>query len=163
MRRYVLAALLLASMAGLTGCGPATQLVTPDTVAAPLPQARLLMREVDEHGRAGSTLLKDPDGKPLAVLEPAFITTADIASVGLGQSPQDQQPVLNLTMTDAAAPRIQAATEARVGRRVAFSIGDKVLSVATVSGSFGKAMQVAGLCDQDEAQRMFTEITGKAP
>lgn len=164
MRRYVLAALLLlAATAGLSGCEPAKQLFNPPTTAAPLPQARILMREVDEHGSAGATLLKDPDGRPLAVLEPAFITTADIASVGLGQSPQDQQPVLNLVMTDAAAPRIQAATEARVGRRVAFTIGDTVLSVATIRGPFGKAMQVAGLGDQAQAQRMFTEITGKAP
>jgi preprotein translocase subunit SecD len=163
MRRYLLAALLLASTAGLMGCKPATRLFNPDTSAAPLAQSRILMREVDEQGSAGATVLKDADGRPLAVLEPAFITTADIASITLAQAAQGQEPVLNVTMTDAAAPRIQAATEARIGRRVAFSIGDKVLSVATISGPFGKAMQVAGVGDQAEAARIFTEITGKQP
>ncbi|MEG2805116.1 hypothetical protein [Stenotrophomonas sp.] len=163
MRRYVLAALLLASTAGVMGCQPAKQLFDPDVTAAPLPQARILMREVDEQGSATATVLKGTDGQPLAVLEPALISTADIASVALAQTGQGQEPVLNLTMTDAAAPRIQAATEARVGRRVAVSVGDKVLSVATIRGPFGKAMQVAGLGDQNEASRVFTEITGKQP
>jgi len=163
MRRYLLAAMLLACTAGLAGCQPVQQVLDPPSSAAPLPQARLLLREVDEQGHAGATLLKDTDGRPLAVLEPALITTADIASIALARTGQGQEPVLNLTMTDAAAPRIQAATEARVGRRVVFSIDDKVLSVATIRGPFGKAMQVAGLGDAAAAQRMFTGITGKQP
>ncbi len=163
MRRMFLAVMLLAGTVGLAGCQQIQQVVDPPSSAAPLPQARLLLREVDEQGHAGATLLKDTDGRPLAVLEPALITTADIASIALARTEQGQEPVLNLTMTDAAAPRIQAATEARVGRRVAFSINDKVLSVATIRGPFGKAMQVAGLGDPAAAQRMFTEITGKQP
>lgn len=163
MRRYFLAAVLLASMAGLAGCQQAKQMFQPDVSAAPLPQARILMREVDEQGSAGATVLKDAQGQPLAVLEPAFISTADIASLSLGTADHSGEPVLNVMMTEAAAPRILAATEARVGRRVAFSVGDKVLSVATIRGPFGKAMQVAGLGDAQQAQRMYTEITGKQP
>lgn len=121
------------------------------------------MREVDEHSSAAATVLKDENGRRLAVLEPAFITTADIASVALDRSTQGGTPLLSLTMTDAAAPRIQAATQARIGRRVAFSVGDQVLSVATIQGPFGKAMQVSGLVDATQAQRMYTEITGKTP
>lgn len=163
MRRVFLAVMMLAGTVGLAGCQQVQQVYDPPASAAPLPQARILMREVDEHGSAAATLLKDDSGRPLALLEPALITTADIAWVALDRNTQGGAPLLNLVMTDAAAPRIQAATEARIGRRVAFSVGDQVLSVATIEGSFGKAMQVSGLRDPDHAQRMYTEITGKAP
>jgi preprotein translocase subunit SecD len=158
-----LAVMLMAGTIGLAGCQQIHQVFDPPSSAAPLPQARILMRDVDEHGGAAATLLKDENGRPLAVLEPAFITTADIASVALDRNTQGGEPLLSLTMTDAAAPRIQAATEARIGRRVAFSVGDKVLSVATIQGPFGKGMQVSGLGDATQAQRMYTEITGKTP
>lgn len=163
MRRVFLAVMLLAGTVGLAGCQQIHQVFDPPSSAAPLPQARIQMREVDEHGSAAASLLKDENGRPLAVLEPAFITTADIASVALDRNTQGGEPLLSLTMTDAAAPRIQAATEARIGRRVAFSVGDKVLSVATIQGPFGKGMQVSGLGDATQAQRMYTEITGKTP
>lgn len=163
MRRVFLAVMVLANTVGLAGCQQMQQVVDPPASAAPLPQVRILMREVDEHGSAAATVLKDENGRPLAVLEPAFITTADIASVALDRNTQGGEPLLNLTMTDAAAPRIQAATEARIGRRVAFSVGDQVLSVATLQGPFGKAMQVSGLRDPGQAERMYTEITGKTP
>ncbi|WP_447596022.1 SecDF P1 head subdomain-containing protein [Stenotrophomonas rhizophila] len=163
MRRMFLAVMLLAGTVGLAGCQQIHQVFDPPSSAAPLPQARIQMRDVDEHGSAAATLLKDENGRPLAVLEPAFITTADIASVALDRNTQGGEPLLSLTMTDAAAPRIQAATEARIGRRVAFSVGEKVLSVATIQGPFGKGMQVSGLGDATQAQRMYTEITGKTP
>ncbi len=163
MRAVVLTGLILAGCVALTGC-PRKEMTSPvaDVAGvAPLPQARILMREVDEQRAAGSTHLKNRDGTPLALLEPPFVLTADVASVALGMD-STGQPVLNLQMTEAAAPRILAATEARVGRRVAFTVGDRVLTVATIRGPFGKAMQVAGLEDATDAQRIFTEITGKA-
>lgn len=163
MRGVLLTVLMLAGCAALTGCPgkEMTSSVADVAGVAPLPQARILMREVDEQRGAGSTHLNNRDGTPLALLEPPFVLTADVASVALGMDSAGQ-PVLNLQMTEAAAPRILAATEARVGRRVAFTVGDRVLTVATIRGPFGKAMQVAGLEDATDAQRIFTEITGKA-
>jgi len=162
--------LLIVRLALGAGLGACTQTSPPPAAAdapagvSPLAQARIQMREVaPEAGGSNSTTLTDRDGNALPLLEPAFITTADIASVALDRNTQGGEPLLSLTMTDAAAPRIQAATEARIGRRVAFSVGDKVLSVATIQGPFGKGMQVSGLGDATQAQRMYTEITGKTP
>lgn len=165
MGRNRRAALLLAGIVCMAGCQPVADLSMPmaPPSAAPLPQVRIQMRDVDEQGRAGTTRLTDENGQPLAVLEPAFITTADVESVALDVDLHRGAPVLTLTMKDASASRIHAATEARVGRRVAFSVGDRVLSVATIQGPFGKGMQVSGLVDPDQAQRMYTEITGKTP
>ncbi len=164
LRTCMLATLLAAT--GLTACTPAPALTqTPGAVrgAAPLPQARLLMREVDEQGRPTSTRLTDAEGQPLALLEPPFLVTADVRSVALDTDAYTRTPVLNLELTDEAGARMLAATEARVGKRIAFTVGDRVLTVATISGPFGKTMQVNGLEDLQDAQQMYAEITGQHP
>jgi preprotein translocase subunit SecD len=163
MRRTLLIAMMLAGGVVLGGCAQSTHALGPaDQVAgaAPLPHVRLLMREVDEQAAPSSTLVKDRDGAPLALREPPFISTADVASVAVAED-YEGQPVLNLKMTEAAAPRILAATQARIGRRVAFTVGDRVMTVATIRGTFGEAMQVSGLDGAADAQRIYTEITGR--
>lgn len=166
MRSHLLI-VILALGAGLSAC---TQTSPPPAAAdvpagvPPLAQARIQMREVAaEAGGSNSTTLTDRDGNALSLLEPAFITTGDIASVAVGTDGHNGQDTLVLRFTDAAAPRILAATEARVGKRVAFTIGDQVLNVAVIAGPFAQSMQVTGLDGSDEAHRLFTEITGKAP
>ena len=163
--------LLIATMmlgAGLSACTQAPPAATvSDSPAgiAPLAQARIQMREVAEDARRPgvTTLLKDRDGNALPLIEPAFITTADIASVALGSDATTGHGTLILRFTDAAAPRILAATEARVAKRVAFTVGDQVLNVAVIAGPFAQSMQVSGLDSTEEAHRLYTEITGKAP
>ena len=162
--------LLIMTMLLGSGLGACTQTSPPPAVAdapagvSPLAQARIQMREVAEDAkRPGATTLKDRDGNTLSLIEPAFVTTADIASVAVGTDGHNGQDTLVLRFTDAAAPRILAATEARVGKRVAFTIGDQVLNVAVIAGPFAQSMQVTGLDGSDEAHRLFTEITGKAP
>lgn len=166
MRSHLLI-VILALGAGLGAC---TQTSPPPAAAdapagvSPLAQARIQMREVAaEAGGSNSTTLTDRDGNALPLIEPAFITTGDIASVAVGTDGHNGQDTLVLRFTDAAAPRILAATEARVGKRVAFTIGDQVLNVAVIAGPFAQSMQVTGLDGSDEAHRLFTEITGKAP
>ncbi|WP_282247097.1 MULTISPECIES: SecDF P1 head subdomain-containing protein [Stenotrophomonas] len=163
MRRTLIVAMMLAGSIALGGCAPSSHaLGSADQIvgAAPLPHVRLLMREVDEQAAPGSTRLKDRDGATLALREPPFISTADVASVAVGED-YEGRPVLNLKMTAAAAPRILADTQVRIGRRVAFTVGDRVMTVATIRGTFGEAMQVSGLEGADDAQRIYTEITGR--
>jgi preprotein translocase subunit SecD len=165
MRRTLLIAMTLAGCVVLGGCTqsmPVSSSANRIVGVAPLPQARMLMREVDEQAAPDSTRVKDRNGVMLALLEPPFISTADVASVAVGED-YAGKPVLNLQMTDVAAPRILAATEARVGRRVAFTVGDRVMTVATIRGTFGEAMQVSGLDDAADAQRIYTGITGRSP
>ncbi len=164
LRTCMLATLLAAS--GLTACTtPPASTPSPEARqgAAPLPQARLLMREVDEQGLPTSTRLTDAEGQPLALLEPAFLVTADVRSVALDTDAYTGTPVLNLELTEEAGTRMLAATEARVGKRIAFTVGERVLTVATIRGPFGKAMQVNGLEDLQDAQQMYAEITGQHP
>lgn len=164
LRTCMLASLLAAS--GLTACTTPAALAPSAEAgqgAAPLPQARLLMREVDEQNLPTSTRLTDAEGQALALLEPPFLVTADVRSVALDTDAYTGVPVLNLQLTDAAGTRMLAATEARVGKRIAFTVGDRVLTVATIRGPFGKAMQVNGLEDLQDAQQMYAEITGQHP
>jgi len=162
--------LLIVTMAlgaGLSACTPAppapAAIETPAGVA-PLAQARIQMREVAEDAKhPGVTTLKDRDGNALPLIEPAFITTADIASVAVGTDGHSGHGTLIVRFTDDAAPRILAATEARVAKRVAFTVGDQVLNVAVIAGPFAQTMQVSGLDSTEEAHRLYTEITGKAP
>lgn len=166
MRSQFLAFLLVAGSFGLGACTPGEYV--PGALAgservAPLPQSRIQMREVDATGASTSSKLKDREGNALFLKKPAFLTTADVASVSVGEDIHNGRATLELHMTAAAAPRLLAATEARVGKRVALTMGDQVLTVATISGPFGESMQVTGLDGDGEAQRLFAEITGRQP
>lgn len=163
MRRFVAALILCGSLAACTASGGSVHGADMASGHAPLPQARLLMREVDEQGLPTSTRLTDAEGQPLALLEPPFLVTADVRSVALDTDAYTGTPVLNLQLTEEAGTRMLAATEARVGKRIAFTVGDRVLTVATIRGPFGKAMQVNGLEDLQDAQQMYAEITGQHP
>lgn len=166
MRSQLIAFLLVAGSFGLGACTPSEYV--PGAAAgseqvAPLPQSRIQMREVDATGASTSSELKDRGGNALFLKKPAFLTTADVASVSVGKDIHNGRATLELHMTAAAAPRLLAATEARVGKRVALTVGDQVLTVATISGPFGESMQVTGLDKDGEAQQLFAEITGRRP
>ena len=165
--RSSLLIMTMALGAGLSACTqPPSAPAASETPAgvAPLANARIQMREVAEDARhPGVTTLKDRDGNALSLIEPAFITTADIASVAVGSDGTTGHGTLILRFTEAAAPRILAATEARVAKRVAFTVGDQVLNVAVIAGPFAQSMQVTGLGSTAEADRLYTEVTGKAP
>jgi preprotein translocase subunit SecD len=165
--RSSLLIMTMALGAGLSGCTPpppAPAAIETPAGVAPLAQARIQMREVaGDAKQPGVTTLKDRDGNALSLIEPAFITTADIATVAVGTDGHTGHGTLIVRFTDAAAPRILAATEARVAKRVAFTVGDQVLNVAVIAGPFAQTMQVSGLDSTEEAHRLYTEITGKAP
>mgnify|MGYP003583139530 CR=1 FL=1 len=160
MHRLSSALIFCSLLAACTVPGNGLQTAGPSQARAPLPQAKLLMREVDELGLPRSTRLTDAQGQPLSLLEPPFLVTADVRSVAL-DTDHTGTPVLNVQLTDEAGARMLAATEARVGKRIAFTVGDRVLTVATIRGPFGKAMQVNGLEDLQDAQQLYAEITGQ--
>jgi len=162
--------LLIVTMAlgaGLIACTqapPAPAASETPAGVAPLANARIQMREVAEDARhPGVTTLKDRDGNALSLIEPAFITTADIATVAVGSDGSTGHGTLILRFTEAAAPRILAATEARVAKRVAFTVGEQVLNVAVIAGPFAQSLQVTGPDSTADAHRLYTEVTGKAP
>jgi len=157
--------LLIATMMLGTGLSACTQAPPAPTVSdspagiAPLAQARIQMREVAEDARRpGVTLLKDRDGNALPLIEPAFITTADIASVALGSEATTGHGTLILRFTDTAAPRILAATEARVAKRVAFTVGRSSMSPSSPAPSRSPCR-----CPGWTAPRKRTGCTGRSP
>jgi len=72
------------------------------------------------------------------------------------------QPALTARFTDEAAPRIEQATKARVGRQVALTVDDRVITVANIAGWFGHSMQFSGE-GRAETLDLYREITGQAP
>lgn len=151
----LLAGLLLAACTRLGGgADPA------DNGAAPLPGVRVLMREVTDATRNPATTRLPWNGAMLALAEPPFVQTEDIEALRLDVD-ANGQPVLMARFTDEAAPRIQQATTSRIGRRVALTVDGRVITVATVAGSFGHSMQFSG-GGPAETRELYRQITGKA-
>ncbi len=152
----LLAGLLLAACMRLGGGADPV-----DNGAAPRPGVRVLMREVIDDTRNPGTTRLPWNGTTLALTEPPFVQTADIAAVRLDVD-ANGQAVLLARFTDEAASRIEQATTSRIGRRIALTVDDRVITVATVAGSFGHSMQFSG-GGQIETRELYRQITGKAP
>ena len=120
----------------LVGCN---RLLPAETRHPPRQGVQVQMRVVDPDGRA--TL--QWQGRSIAVKEPPMLTSADILDVR-AELDAAHQPVLELTFRKESADRLLHATEALVGKQVALTVDDHVLSVATIAGPFGESMQVAG-------------------
>ncbi|TDB32340.1 hypothetical protein TEP_00955 [Stenotrophomonas sp. TEPEL] len=120
----------------LAGCN---RVLPAETRHPPREGVQVQMREVDPDGRA--TL--QWQGRSIAVKAPPILTSADIVDVRAALDAA-HQPVLELTFRKESAGRLLHATEALVGKRVALTVDDHVLSVATIAGPFGESMQVAG-------------------
>ncbi len=157
--------LLLASLM-LTACNaleppPATTSAAIPSTTPPAATARIGMYEVGPTPAPGHRVTRDRAGRDVQLLEPAFVTTADVA--GIARSVDDNgAPVLLVEMKPGSADRILEATAARVGKPVAFVVGDEVLTVATVAGPFGQRMQVSGLESAADADRLFKKMTAPA-
>ena len=120
----------------LAGCN---RLLPAETRHPPREGVQVQMREVDPDGRA--TL--QWQGRSIAVKEQPMLTSADILDVR-AELDAAHQPVLELTFRKESAGRLLHATEALVGKQVALTVDDHVLSVATIGGPFGESMQVVG-------------------
>ena len=156
----------------LGACQKSPPLVDADVAGTPpAHDARIVMRQVAEPSHAASTgavpggqrdVVRDRHGQVLHLVGQAIVTTADVLSVGQAVD-GDGVPALSLRFHPHSGARIRQATEAAVGRRVAVLVDDEVITVATIAGPFGDAMQISGLEDHDQANRLFARMTGKAP
>lgn len=154
MKRLLSVALLLA----LTACGSGTP-ASNEALHAPHAGVQVQLRAVDAIGQG--TL--DWQGRPLSLREPALATSADIIDVSTNLDPANQ-PALAFRFRPEAAERLHKATEALVGKQVAVTVDDHVLTVATVQGPFGSSMQVnsAGASAQ-QIQDLARYITQGGP
>lgn len=148
----------LALLVGLVGCGQPEQ---PDEPANPPREGiRLELRVVDGQGQ-GTAL--EWQGKRIQVREPSLISSADVVDVRSAMNDVSPSPGIQLRLDKAAGERLSAATAQLVGQQLAFSVDDRVLTVATVMAPLGESMQVTGLDSLQEAADMVQHITGHAP
>lgn len=144
--------LVVASALWLAACSQAT---APPPLQPPHAGVQVQMRVVDPDGQGAFQW----QGGRLALREPPLLTSADITDVTAVLEPA--YPALNFRFRPEAAARLQHATAALVGKQVAVTVDDHVLTVATVQGAFGDAMQVrsgdATVADVQDMARYITE------
>lgn len=117
----------------IAACSPAP---APPQQHPPRPGVQVQMRVVDPDGHGTFHW----QGRDLALREPALATSGDIIDVSAVLDPA--YPALNIRFAPAPAARLARATESLVGKQVAVTVDDHVLTVATVQGPFGESMQV---------------------
>ncbi len=89
-----------------------------------------------------------------------LLILSGLLAIVLGVMLVTNPPALFYTFTDTAAPRIQRATQHLVGKAVAVTVDGQPISVAQVSGPFGKHMMTSNL-DWEEAHRLLQKMTGE--
>lgn len=149
---------LLAAVLMLVGCAADPGHVPLADPGLPLRAGvRVEMRQVADDGPR--TVSATADGHDaIQLLGAPFVTASAIAGVRRAAD-ADGRAVLQITFTDAAAPRIQRATERLVGKPVAVVVDGRTISTAMVSGAFGHSMQITGMAP-DETERLLQHMTG---
>jgi len=137
--------LLMLAAATLVGCSGASAPPPAHPPTPPHPSVRVDLRVVDPDG----PVVVQWKGERLALRAPALATRADIVDVSV--DPGAGYPGINFTFSPAAGERLGRATPDLLMKKVALTVNDQVLTVATVSGPFADALQVRGM-DASEAQ-----------
>lgn len=76
----------------------------------------------------------------------------------------DGMPVLMITLADAAALRLQQITAAMVGKPLPVTLDGKALTSPIVREAItGGVLEISGLSDMRECERLAREISGKDP
>lgn len=149
---------LLAAVLMLVGCGADPAHAPLADPGLPLREGvRVEMRQVADAGPR--TVSATADGNDaIQLVGPPFVTASAIAGVRR-VADADGRAVLQITFTDAAAPRIQWATERLVGKPVAVVVDGRTISTAMISGGFSHSMRISGMAP-DETGRLLQHMTG---
>lgn len=165
MRTFMRIAVLLLTGMMMGACvQPGKSAGTKRNGVPPSSQVKVLMREVAPDAGFTGTTAVPWNGQTIALLEPPFVQTRDIALINLVKDASGQL-ALTAHFTDEAASRIEHATKARVGRQVALTVDGRVIAVATIAGSFGHSMQLLGgeAGSADQARDLYRQISGMVP
>lgn len=149
---------LLATIMMLVGCAADPAQSPLDDPGAPLREGvRVEMRQIADGGPRTISATAGAN-EAIRLVGPPFVTASAIAGVRMAEG-ADGKPVLQVTFTDAAAPRIERATERLIFKPVAVVVDGRTISTATVSGAFGHSMQITGI-EPAEAERLLQHMTG---
>lgn len=107
-------------------------------------------------GKTGELKFVAPDNTTV-------LTGSDVKSASVGTDPQNNQPLINLQLSDSGTKKFAAATEKYLGQTISIYMDDEVLTSPTVNSviSDGKA-QITGSMTIDEAKRQADIISAGA-
>lgn len=76
----------------------------------------------------------------------------------------DGMPVVMITFTDAAAPRLKKLTEAMLGKVLPISLDGRQLTAPIVRDAIpGGVLEISGLASFPESEQLALKIAGKPP
>ena len=105
------------------------------------PFADLHLQPAHDTPADGRAVAVDPAGGMVYLAPGLTIAGADIVSVHVGADPD---PVLDIHVGAAAGRRIEALTADQIGKRLAITANDRVLTVATITGPVSDAIRISG-------------------
>lgn len=148
---------LLLCMLAITACGRASSSEPmPDAVKAAVEWRSVSYEPVPGYERAVGG-----DGRPLylkpePLLAGATLLTARATFDGGGM------PAIDIRFRPDARQQIAQMAQAHIGKPIALLANGQVLTVATVAGPFADSMQLSGIADVQEQQRLLKLLT-RAP
>lgn len=105
------------------------------------PFADLHLQPAHDTPADGRAVAVDPAGGMIYLAPGLTIAGADIVSVHVGADPD---PALDIRVDAAAGRRIEALTAGQIGKRLAITANDRVLTVATIAGPVSDAIRISG-------------------
>ena len=160
MRRMALGMMVAVCMCATSGCQfdnmPAGAGANGDANASAV-EASIEWRLASYAPHAGYTEA-DYRGRPVYLAAEPMLRVGRAATVRLAEG-SDDRPALDLRFPGHGA-QLTRATEQNVGKPVALLADGKVLTVATIMSPLpGDSIQISGLQDAQEQQRVFALLT----
>jgi preprotein translocase subunit SecD len=137
-------------------------LAQPGGAPPPNTNIRLRLCWATVDGRAGYEAAKDEAGQPLRVLPEPVVTEADVESATLWRNPLRNMVLVKLTPL--AAARLEAASAAHIGDRVAIYIDERlVMSPILREPLAGGKMYLNGGFSAKEAESIVARLNSPHP
>ncbi|MBN6149881.1 preprotein translocase subunit SecD [Xanthomonas sp. AmX2] len=144
-------------MLAITACGRASSSEpAPDAVKAVVEWRSVSYEPVPGYERAVGG-----DGRPL-YLKPEPLVAGATLLTARANFDAGGTPVIDIRFRPEAKQQIAQMAQAHIGKPIALLANGQVLTVATVAGPFADSMQLGGIGDVQEQQRMLKLLT-RAP
>jgi len=103
---------------------------------------------------------KDGQEKTLRVMREAIITKEDIVRA-LPQYDHKGRPILAITLTEAGAQKMRAATAKHRGDRMAMIAEGEIITAPIIQGEFGGSFEISGgKMTREETEQIAAAING---
>lgn len=112
-------------------------------------------------------VLTSPDGREYWVAAKPVVTGLDIVSATQGHDASFGSFALSVTLTESAGQKMSVYTRESIGTEMGMvyranaTADEKVMSVATIQGAFGRRFQTTGITEE-EAKRLAEQLGSRA-